>query len=40
LLKELIDWQKNIKAPVPKNPNPEYIDIQTRHFMIGGGQSK
>jgi arylsulfatase A-like enzyme len=40
LLKELIDWQKNIKAPVPTNPNPEYIDIQTRHSMTGGRQSK
>jgi arylsulfatase A-like enzyme len=27
LLKELMDWQKNIKAPVPANPNPEYLDI-------------
>jgi arylsulfatase A-like enzyme len=26
LLKELMDWQKNIKAPVPTNPNPEYFD--------------
>ena len=26
LLKELIDWQKNLKAPVPTNPNPEYFD--------------
>jgi hypothetical protein len=25
-LKELMDWQKNIKAPVPTNPNPEYFD--------------
>ncbi|MGB2955837.1 MAG: sulfatase [Anaerolineales bacterium] len=26
LLKELIDWQKNLKAPVPTNPNPEYFN--------------
>ncbi len=26
LLKELLEWQKNIKAPVPENPNPEYSD--------------
>jgi hypothetical protein len=26
LLKELMDWQKNIKAPVPTNPNLEYSD--------------
>jgi len=26
LLKELMDWQKNIKAPVPTTPNPEYSD--------------
>jgi arylsulfatase A-like enzyme len=26
LLKELMDWQKNIKAPVPAHPNPEYLD--------------
>ena len=24
LLDELIDWQKNIRAPVPLDPNPEY----------------
>jgi len=40
LLKELMDWQKNIKAPLPTDPNPEYIDIQTRHFTTGGRQSK
>ncbi len=27
LLKELMDWQKNIKAPVPTNPNLEYLEI-------------
>jgi len=26
LLRELLDWQKNVKAPVPANPNPEYLD--------------
>jgi aminopeptidase N len=26
LLKELVDWQKSIKAPVPTKPNPEYVD--------------
>jgi len=26
LLKELLDWQKNIEAPLPTNPNPEYFD--------------
>jgi arylsulfatase A-like enzyme len=26
LLKELMDWQKNIKAPVPTHPNLEYLD--------------
>ena len=30
LLKELIDWQKNIKAPIPTNPNPEYLDKNNR----------
>ena len=30
LLKELIDWQKNIKAPMPANPNPEYLDKNNR----------
>ena len=26
LLEELMDWQKNIEAPVPTNPNPDYLD--------------
>lgn len=26
LLEELMDWQKNIEAPVPTNPNPYYLD--------------
>ena len=26
LLKELMDWQKDIKASVPTDPNPEYFD--------------
>jgi hypothetical protein len=26
LLNELIDWQKNIKAPFPIKPNLEYLD--------------
>ena len=26
LLEELLDWQKNIRAPVPIDPNPEYSD--------------
>jgi len=26
LLKELLDWQKILKAPIPTHPNPEYSD--------------
>ena len=26
LLKELIAWQKSIKAPIPTNPNLDYFD--------------
>jgi arylsulfatase A-like enzyme len=26
LLEELMDWQKNIKAPIPTNPNLEYLN--------------
>ncbi len=26
LLKELMDWLNNTKAPIPTNPNPEYLD--------------
>jgi hypothetical protein len=26
LLKELIDWQKNIGAAVPTDPNTDYLD--------------
>jgi arylsulfatase A-like enzyme len=25
LLKDLLDWQLSIQAPIPKEPNPEYI---------------
>ncbi len=26
LLKDLLEWQQSIQAPVPKEPNPDYID--------------
>ncbi len=30
LLEELMDWQKNIKAPIPTNPNLEYLDERNK----------
>ena len=27
LLEELLRWQKNIKAPIPMDPNPEYQSV-------------
>jgi len=30
LLKELMDWQKQLEAPIPTNPDPEYLDKNKR----------
>jgi arylsulfatase A-like enzyme len=37
LLKDLMDWQKSIKAPIPTNPNPEYLDKNKTKMINNGG---